>query len=231
MRPLCLFAFGLLALSASAADPLAKGIGIGLDRSIPANERGILCLAKGKDGRIYGGTTGRAAHLFVYDPKTNAVKSLVRLDGGIGFAHGLIALPDGSIIGGTQADPTKIALATDPAKVGHLYRFVVTGDSAKVEDLGVPVAGQGIYTLAYDPKSNTVVGNTWPDGHFFSYNVAKKTTKDHGAIAGYRTFETPQHAEDLNRHGAAHVKYARQVSRAIAVHDGQATTAGADATL
>src|SRR5262249_18489416 len=150
--------------------------------------------------RIFGGTTGRAAHLFVYDPAKNQVRDLARLPGGVGFAYALIVLPDGSLVGGTQADPTGIAAATDPKAVGPLYRFTLAGDgAAKVEDLGVPVAGQGVYTLAYDTKTNTVVGNTWPDGHFFSYDVAGRAFKDHGAIAGYRTYEQPQHAEDLNR--------------------------------
>src|SRR5262249_35638074 len=94
--------------------------------------------------------------------------------------------------------------------------------------LGVPVAGQGIYALAYDPKTDTVVGNTWPDGHFFSYDVKAKAFKDHGAIAGYRTFETPQHAEDLNRGTDEKIRYPRQGSRAMIVLNGSAFTGGKD---
>src|SRR5262245_61617057 len=86
--------------AAEPADPLARGEAIPLDRALPANERGILCLALDGKGRVYGGTTGRAAHLFVYDPEKDAVRSLARLAGGVGFAHGLVALPDGSLIGG-----------------------------------------------------------------------------------------------------------------------------------
>ncbi len=51
--------------TAQSVEVFAKGEGIGLERAIPANERGILCLTEGDKGRIYGGTTGRAAHLFV----------------------------------------------------------------------------------------------------------------------------------------------------------------------
>ena len=43
------------------ADVFAHGEGISLAQAIPANERGILCLAEDAKGRIYGGTTGRAA--------------------------------------------------------------------------------------------------------------------------------------------------------------------------
>src|SRR6516162_2681696 len=97
--------------------PFASGEPIALDTAIPANERGIVCLTTAPDGTVYGGTTGRAAHLFSYDPMLKRVKSLVRLEGGVGMAHGLVRLPDGSLICGTQADPTGIAMQTDPKAV------------------------------------------------------------------------------------------------------------------
>src|SRR5262249_50610659 len=103
--------------------------------------------------------------------------------------------------------------------------------AAKVEDLGVAVKDQGVYTLAYDEETDTLVGNTWPDGHFFSYAVKTKELKDHGAIAGYRTFETPRHAEDLNPGSGENVRYPRQVSRAILVQNQRAITGGADGYL
>jgi hypothetical protein len=253
----CLLGLPLILLAVDTAkvdDPFSRGEGISLASAIPANERGILCLAVDEAGRVYGGTTGRAAHFFCYDPKLDAIRSLVRLDGGVGFAHALIRLPDGSFIGGTQADPTGIAVKTDPKAVGHLYRFVPDGDTetgrqgdkdkpsvpaalargagVKVEDLGTPVPGQGIYTLAYLAKSQEIVGNTWPDGHFFTYDLKTKQFKDHGAIAGHRPFETPQHAEDVSRGTGKKVSYPRVVSRAIAIDSGTgAYTAGAGGWL
>jgi hypothetical protein len=218
---------------APAFAPFTRGEAIDLNRVIPANERGILCLALGARGRVYGGTTGRAAHLFVYDPAADEARSLFCLSGGVGFAYALVRLPDGSLIGGTQADPTGTALLTDAKMVGRLYRFHVEGDGPlKAQELGVPVPGQGIYTLAYDEKSHTVVGNTWPDGHFFSCDLATGKCTDHGAIAGHRTFETPRHADDLSRGVAHKTHYPRQVSRAIAVDGrGSAFTGGADGYL
>jgi hypothetical protein len=212
--------------------PFDRGQAIDLDRVLPANERGILSLAEDNQGRIYGGTTGRAAHLFVYDPATRRAHGLARLDGGIGLSYGLVALPDGSLVAGTQADPTGIAVRTNPAAVGKLYRFTPAGTGpARVEELAVPVPGQGIYALAYEPKSNTVLGNTWPDGHFFSYDLATRKVTDHGAIAGYRTFETPAQAAELNRGVKEVTRYPRQVSRAIAVTPEGAFTGGADGHL
>jgi streptogramin lyase len=213
--------------------PFDRGEAIDLDRVIPANERGIVCLALGEGGKIYGGTTGRAAHLFTYDPATGQAHSLARLQGGIGLSYALVRLPDGSLIAGTQADPTDTAVATDPRAVGKLYRFSPNGTGpAKIEELGVPVPGQGIYTLAYDPKTNTVVGNTWPEGHFFSFDLKTKKVRDHGPIAGYRTYETPHEAADLNRGFPIVTRYPRQVSRAIVVTpEGAAYTGGADGFL
>lgn len=227
------FLLPVSSLRSEPPDRLAKGEPIELGGAIPANERGIMALLLGDDRRIYGGTTGRVAHLFVCDPATGKVESLARLPGGVGFAHGLVRLPDGSLIGGTQADPTGIAVTTDPRAVGHLYRFVLApGAAARVEDLGVPVPGQGVYCLAYSPAGHLVLGNTWPDGHFFTFDAAKKTFKDHGAIAGYRTFEQPEHAQDINRGSGQNVRYTRQVSRTIAIHEGRsAYTGGADGFL
>src|SRR5262249_27377484 len=121
----------------------------------------------------------------------------------------------------------------NPQAVGHLYRFTLTpGGPAKVEDLGVPVARQGIYTLAYLDPTGEVAGTTWPDGHFFTYDLKTRKSTDHGAIAGHRTFETPRHAEDLNRGTQEQVYYPRQVSRAIVVDPaGGAYTGGADGFL
>jgi hypothetical protein len=213
--------------------PLEDGESIPLDQVIPANERGILCLADDDQGRIYGGTTGRAAHLFVYDPKAKQVRSLARLEGGIGFAYALIRLPDGSLIAGTQADPTGTAVATDEKAVGWLYRFTIEKDgTAKAEKLGKPVEGQGVYTLAFDKKRETIFGNTWPDGHFFTYDLKARKFTDHGAIAGYRPFESPREAEDLNRGVKEKVHYSRQVSRAIfVIPDRGAFTGGKDGQL
>jgi len=238
---ICLVPGLLPSVGQPAEDLLAHGEGISLAKAIPANERGITCLTADDRGRVFGGTTGRAAHLFVYDPAKEDVRSLVRFDGGIGFAYTLIRLPDGSLIGGTQADPTGIATKTEAKAVGHLYRFTLTGElgasapdrsNVKVEDLGVAVVGQGIYTLAFLEKSQEIVGNTWPDGHFFVYDLKTKRFKDHGAIAGYRPFETPQHAAEVSRATGKPVRYPRQVSRAIAVDAGTgAYTAGAEGWL
>lgn len=229
-RSLAALALAVLPLTpAAAADPLERGQPVALDRVIPANERGVMCLAR-VGNAVYGGTTGRAAHLFRHDPATGETRSLLRLDGGVGFAHQLLALPDGSLVGGTRADPTGVAARTDPKAVGRLYRFTISGDAAKATDLGTPVAGQGVHALAFDPATHTVVGLTWPDGHLFTLDKAG-AIKDHGAVAGFRTFETPRHAGLLNKGSDEKTEYTRQVSQAIVVRRSAAYTGGADGFL
>src|SRR6185437_1869378 len=87
-------------------------------------------------------------------------------------------------------------------------------------------------SVAYIPNTKEIIGNTWPDGHLFVYSLQTRKFTDQGAIAGYRTFETPRHAEDINRGTDQKIRYPRQVSRAIIVHPERgAFTGGADGYL
>ena len=88
--PLVLLTPPLPAPPEAEADPFTQGQAIDLDRAIPANERGIVCLAHGKDGKIYGGTSGRAAHFFAFEPKSVKAQSLFRIPGeGLGLSYAL----------------------------------------------------------------------------------------------------------------------------------------------
>src|SRR5262249_7436105 len=144
----------------SPTDLFNRGEGVSLEGVIPANERGILSLAVDDKGHVFGGTTGLAAHFFVHDPTTGKTRHLLRLSGGDGLivVH-LVAAPCAA---GTEADPTGLAVRPNPATVGCLYRLKLDGDTLKKEEIGVPVAGQGIYALAHLDKGGQVVGNTWP---------------------------------------------------------------------
>ena len=209
-------------------DVFKNGEAISLD-AIPANERGVVALAADDRGRIFAGTSGRAAHLLVHDPATGVLRSLLNVPGGVGLTF--VRLPDGSLVAGTHPDQTGVAVSTDAKAVGRLYRVTVNGEAFRIEDIGVAIAGQGVYALAHLEKSGKVVGNTWPDGHFFSLDLKTNKVTDHGVIAGYRTFETPFYAEHINKSGGRRVNYPRQVSRAIAVVGSEAYTAGANGQL
>src|SRR5436190_16038261 len=105
---LSLLTFAGLAHGEEPTDLFNRGEAVSLDGVIPANERGIVCLAVDDRGRILGGTTGRAAHIFAHDPATGKTRSLMSLGGGIGCSFGLVRLADGSFVVGTQADPTRL---------------------------------------------------------------------------------------------------------------------------
>ncbi|MGH9362057.1 MAG: hypothetical protein ACRD2T_09075, partial [Thermoanaerobaculia bacterium] len=75
---------------AGEASLLGAGDAVPLD-ALPANERAVTALAL-VEGSLYGATTGRAGHLFVFDPRSRVVRGLHRLEGGVGFSFGLAVL-------------------------------------------------------------------------------------------------------------------------------------------
>ena len=84
---------------------------------------------------------------------------------------------------------------------GHLYRYNPKESNRKVklpdmecelEDLGIPVAGNSIYTLAISPKGDIIYGLTYPDGHFFTYDIDSKKFEDIGPIQKEITFHGPE---------------------------------------
>jgi outer membrane protein assembly factor BamB len=53
-------------------------------------------------------------------------------------------------------------------------------------DVGTPVPGEGIYTLALDRERNVIYGLTHPNGQFFRYDIASATFSLHGKVAEKR---------------------------------------------
>jgi outer membrane protein assembly factor BamB len=68
---------------------------------IPANSSAITSLLAARSGKIYGGTSGDEAFLFLYDPSTNKVKHLGKIKGQQGIHHALVEDGDGYIYIGT----------------------------------------------------------------------------------------------------------------------------------
>ena len=99
---------------------------------IPPDESAVTSLAIGADGFLYGGTTGRRAHLFVLDPKWGHVFPLGHIPGAESVFHSLAPAPDGSIYIGTsinnQGRPGEkgqdvLARYGKDFPGGHVYRF------------------------------------------------------------------------------------------------------------
>jgi hypothetical protein len=94
---------------------------------------------------------------------------------------------------------------------GHLLRYDPGSDNKKVklpamscepDDLGIPLAHNSIYALAINPAGNEIYGITYPDGHFFVYNIEMKKLTDLGPIDKKIVFHGPE-------------RYWRSLSRAL----------------
>lgn len=199
-----------------------RELGYAPSNEIPANSSAITSLLTARDGKIYGATSGEQAYLFVFDPQTNKVRHLGRIPGQEGVHHALVEDRDGSLFIGTgrnvlasvpltpgKAGGPKIDellwtdiqahFRKDPG--GRLYRYVpkqsnekvkLVGMDADVQDLGIPVAGNAVYTLAIHPAGGEIYGLTYPDGRFFVYDVAGKKYRDLGEVDRQRVFHGPE---------------------------------------
>ena len=84
---------------------------------------------------------------------------------------------------------------------GHLYRYNPKLSNNKVklpqmpceaEDLGIPMANNSIYALAINPKGDEIYGITYPDGHFFIYNIQEKKFIQMGPVDEKIVFHGPE---------------------------------------
>jgi hypothetical protein len=84
---------------------------------------------------------------------------------------------------------------------GHLYRYTPNLSNQKVklpdmpcelEDLGIPLVRNSIYTLAINPSAGEIYGITYPDGHFFVYGIDSKKFTDLGTVDDKIVFHGPE---------------------------------------
>lgn len=89
----------------------------------------------------------------------------------------------------------------DGYKGGHLLRYDPRKDDDKVylpdwdcpaADLGVPVAGDGIYALTIDQDRNIIYGLTYPHGQMFSYEIREKKFRNLGETNKRVVFHGPE---------------------------------------
>ncbi len=179
---------------------------------IPPGESAITSLVVGADGNLYGGTSGKRAHLFVLDPKWGHVFPLGYLPGQESIFHALAATPDGSIYVGTSLlnqgridERGKDVLARYKGYPGgHIFRFepgkelqsrqrMQTPDPSRplpfATDLGVVIAGESVVSLIYG--HGALYGMTFPGGHFFVMDLATGKTVDKGPVCGAPLNEEP----------------------------------------
>ena len=199
-----------------------RDLGYLMVNEIPANSSAITSLLTAADGKIYGGTTGDNAYLFVFDPRINKVRHLGRLKSDQSIHHSLVQGKDGLLYLGSGKNPfEEFEYNPGPKKGpqgvektvwkdiqehyrgyagGHLYRYNPASDSkvklpnmdCEVADLGIPVAGNSVYALAVSPSGEQIYGLSYPDGHLFSYDIATAAFKDLGAVDSGLSFHGPE---------------------------------------
>ncbi len=206
----------LTAISLDAADRLAlnthrvdfRDLGQRGSNLIEPDDSKITSLAVDPaTGRIYGGTSGKRAQIFAFEPSTNHLRPLGVLPEGNGVRNAAVAGRDGVIYFGAGRDMTlPQPLASDWGRElgnehivkkmwadieasyasylgGHIYRFdpknwdaarYKANEKAAVEDLGVPVKGEGIYCLEISHDKTKLYGVTYPHGKFFVFDIATR---------------------------------------------------------
>ena len=60
---------------------------------------------------------------------------------------------------------------------GHLIEVRLNGKSLEALDLGVPVAGEGVFSIASDRAAATLYGIVHPSGRFFTFDIAGRRTR------------------------------------------------------
>ncbi len=98
---------------------------------------------------------------------------------------------------------------------GQLLRYnpKISNDKVKLPDmecelepLGIPVSQNAIYVMTINAEGDEIYGLTYPDGHFFIYNIKKEEFSDLGTVDEKVVFHGPE-------------RYWRSLPRAIMCDD------------
>ncbi len=159
--------------------PDAFAIEVSLNNSglprLPMYRNAISSLAVIEDNIIGGTTTsdGSAPFIFSASISKREVGEIVDLDkivrGQTAIRSGFARWKDGTLIAGTLPDGNGD---------GHLLSITIDGNNRIVcKDLGIPVPGEGIFSLTQKATGNIVYGISYPSGFFFSFNLINGSAK------------------------------------------------------
>lgn len=199
-----------------------RDLGYPMVNEIPVNSSAITSLITARDGIIYGGTSGDDAYFFLFDPAINKVRHLGKIPGHSGLHHSLVEDKNGNIYIGTGKnifedvplskwgegdDKFDVTLWKDIKRHfsdyqgGHLFcyrpaesndKVKLVGMESEMVDLGMPLANNSIYALTINPEGDEIYGLTYPDGHFFIFNIAAKQFTDLGEIDPNKVYHGPE---------------------------------------
>jgi outer membrane protein assembly factor BamB len=147
---------------------------------IPDGESGITSLAVAPNGYIYGATSGARSHLFVLSPIHGFVQPLGYLPDTKIVTHAVVVSTDGKVYIGSGTSGHLLVYA--PSNPYHRGIGTHDNEPVPVKDLGQPLEGQRIFTLAIDRNAGVIYGLTSPDTHFFSYSISDGKFYDFGVV-------------------------------------------------
>ncbi|MFH1742695.1 MAG: hypothetical protein ABIH23_27125 [bacterium] len=168
------------------------------DHGISTDERCTNVLVA-VDRSVYGATSGDKCHVFRFDPGIGHIKVLATIEGPNTIMRGMVVNGDAVYVGTMLSDQqlwlkarengesyefedVHLIPIRDSFNTGHLYKISgIQSDNPNIEDLGTPVPGQGIQTMAIDGERGIIYGVTSPNGRFFIFDT-KTNTAEHTAF-------------------------------------------------
>jgi hypothetical protein len=143
------------------------------------------------DGYVIGGTSARGREspfLFavsLQSRRLEIVRDLAEvMPGQRAIVSGFARTAEGALVAGT--------MPSQDGGDGHLIAVQRRGAALEIRDLGVPIAGEGVFAVAVDAARGVVYGVSHPSGRFFVRPLAG------GAVTVFNeTAPTTQQAQDL----------------------------------
>jgi len=193
---------------------------------IPSGECAVRALAVAPSGAIYGATSGHRSHLFVLHPLRGYVQPLGYLEGATTIHHSVVVSNSGDVyIGGSIGVDNNGEGYHDYAG-GHLLKYTPgpaeesrmrVEARCEIADLGIPVPGDGVYSLVYD-GDDAIYGLSYPRARFFRYSIVTARTTVLATVA---------------EHSVPGEKFEkdRNIGRALAMQEGKVVGSGEDGRL
>jgi len=161
---------------------------------IPRNESAITALTMGSNGIVFGATSGKRSHLFIYLPFVKNLIPLNTFGTRPSACRNMVADRQGRIYMvvselGTMEQEGRLYMYDAPQK-----ELILSGmndidkgefrdrsqppspELASIDDLGVLVPGESVSAMTIDPDRNLIYGLTSPGGKFFIYDIANRKT-------------------------------------------------------